>query len=174
MKTNRISNIYSRLAVCSALFSVAFLLSACTLDRWVSVEPGEYVLLTDYDAAGRIGEMTIQEVLIDRDAERVVFKDGADAQVILETRTRQRADWPSGCPANINSTRMEVLELELDNLFIGKQLIAQPVLVRACPPEPEVIVLRTDGAIGGGGSACHDRSQCIFFVRFQMAKMKML
>jgi hypothetical protein len=64
---------------------------------------------------------------------------------------------------------MEVLEIAEDPLIIGATAFSHPILVRDCPPDPARLVLRQDGAIGGGGSACPHPEPCIFFGRQPIA-----
>jgi hypothetical protein len=49
---------------------------------------------------------------------------------------------------------MEVLDIQSSNLSIGRMNFYNPILVRNCPPDPNTIILREDGTIGGAGSAC--------------------
>jgi hypothetical protein len=74
---------------------------------------------------------------------------------------RPRAAWPSGCPSNLGSTRMEVLALAMEELPLASATVQRPVLVRDCPPDPMKLVLRDDGAIGGGGVACVGAETCV-------------
>ncbi|MDY6876648.1 MAG: hypothetical protein SWK90_10680 [Chloroflexota bacterium] len=62
-------------------------------------------------------------------------------EIVASFVPRDRAEWPSGCPANINSTRMEVLDIEEDPLTIGAVVFSDPILVRDCPPDPMRVVL---------------------------------
>jgi hypothetical protein len=58
---------------------------------------------------------------------------------------------------------MEVLELEIETLTIASTTFHRPLLVRNCPPNPEEVVLRSSGEIGGAGTACSWTDECIAF-----------
>jgi hypothetical protein len=133
------------------------------MSRWAEVEPGEYVALQGSLATHEIAARRIETLVIDRNQRQMLltFIDGSETRISFVPR--ERAQWPSGCPSNINSTRMEVLEIAEDPLIIGTIAFSHPILVRDCPPDPARLVLREDGAIGGGGSACPHPKQCIFF-----------
>jgi hypothetical protein len=104
-------------------------------------------------------------VFVDREHETgwLMFDDGSVRVVSLAPRPRQA--WPAGCPANLGSTRMEVLELGADELVLGSTTLDRPILVRDCPPDPEQVVLREDGEIGGAGTACSGAQACMVLER---------
>ena len=139
------------------------LLSACSIDSWVEVEPGEYAILQGGLATDRAAGHGIETLRIDRDARQVVLTQVEGSQIVDSFVPRDRSEWPSGCPSNINSTRMEVLDIAGDSLTVGAVIFNHPVLVRDCPSDPVRIVLRGDGAIGGGGGACPYPEPCIYF-----------
>jgi hypothetical protein len=100
---------------------------------------------------------------IDREQSLVTFVLIDGSKIVAPFVPRHRAEWPAGCPTNIHSTRMEVLDLEAEALTFESLTIGDPILVRACPPEPVRVVLWEDGEIGGSGAACTSENQCIFF-----------
>ena len=146
-----------------ALFGV--LVAGCSISRWSEIEQGQYVALQGSPATHEIAARRVQKLVIDRNQRQMLltFVDGSET--LASFIPRKRAEWPSGCPSNINSTRMEVLEIAEDPLIIETTAFSHPILVRDCPPEPARLVLREDGAIGGGGSACPYPEPCIFFGR---------
>ena len=77
---------------------------------------------------------------------------------------RPRQDWPSGCPANLGSTKMEILDLNVNAITIGKTVIHEPIIVRNCPDEPERVILRENGQLSGTGTACAQNSACVHFM----------
>jgi hypothetical protein len=93
----------------------------------------------------------------------MVFRLADGSDVVTSFVARDRAAWPAGCPTNIQSTRMEVLEIAEDPLSLGSTRLEQPVLVRDCPRNPVRLVLRQDGEIGGGGTACPHGEYCLHF-----------
>ena len=139
------------------------LVAGCSINCWAEVEPGEYVALHGSPATHEITARRIERLVIDRDQRQMLltFIDGSE--ILTSFVPRERAEWPSGCPSNVNSTRMEVLEIAEDPLIIGTTAFSHPILLRDCPPDPARLVLREDGAIGGGGSACPHPEPCIFF-----------
>jgi hypothetical protein len=151
--------------VLAALALSGVLVSGCSIDRWVEVEPGEYVARQGSLATHETAARTIEKLVIDRNQRQMLltFVDGS--QIRTSFVPRDRTEWPYGCPSNVNSTRMEVLEIAEDPLIIGATVFSHPILVRDCPPDPARLVLREDGAIGGGGSACPHPEPCITFGR---------
>lgn len=143
-------------AVAVAALALAGVLAAgCSLSRWVGVEPGEY--------AAEAGARGIQKLDINREQRRMVLTLDDGSEIVAAFVPRDRAAWPAGCPTNINSTRMEVLDIAEEELTIGATTFRHPVLVRDCPRDPVRLVLRADGAIGGGGGACQYPEPCIEF-----------
>jgi hypothetical protein len=142
---------------------VGILATRCSLDRWAGVEPGEYTVLRGGVAKGRAVGHDIEALQVDRDGRRVVLTRADGSQLVASFVPRDRSEWPSGCPTNINATRMEVLDIEVDPLTLGAVTFIHPVLVRDCPRDPVRLVLREDGAIGGGGGACPNLDPCIYF-----------
>lgn len=156
-------NINIRRAAVGVTFFAAVMLSGCLADRWVGVEPGEYVVAHRSGTANATALAEIQKLEIDRDKGVAIFSLVGKQDSFVPFTPRGRAEWPSGCPTNINATRMEVLDLEETPLIIGSITLRQPVLVRGCPPDPIHVILREDGPIGGGGGACTDLNRCVFF-----------
>jgi hypothetical protein len=146
-----------------ALFGV--LVSGCSMSRWAEVEPGEYVALHGSPATHDIAARRTEKLVIDRDRRQILLTFADGSEILTSFVPRERAEWPSGCPSNVNSTRMEVLQIAEDPLTVGATAFSHPILVRDCPTDPARLVLRGDGAIGGGGSACPHPEPCIFFGR---------
>lgn len=142
--------------------TLVLLLAGCTLDRWAEVPPGAYAVSTEGGWANQIARGELRRLVIDRDADELLFEFQDGSQTIVLFSALQRADWPAGCPGNINATRMEVLELEVDRLTLGSLTLMDPILVRDCPPEPMLLVLMEAGPVGGSGNACSYRRACVF------------
>lgn len=140
---------------------VGCVLSGCA--TWTGIESGEYVLVCDGGEANEAAMRAIQKVEIDRDQRVAVFTLVDGSEMVTSFVSRDRAEWPAGCPTNIGSTNMEVLDIEEDALTIESVTFNNPILVRGCPPDPMRVVLREDGEIGGAGGACTWPNQCIFF-----------
>jgi hypothetical protein len=153
----------TRLAAAILVLAVAaVLLGGCSLDRWAKVEPGAYTPIHEGAATMPVAR-EIQGLEIDRDGGVMVLTLVDGTEIAAPFVPRDRSEWPAGCPANIQSTRMEVLEIVPDPLTIGATSLSRPILVRDCPPDPVRIVLREDGAIGGAGTACPYPEPCITF-----------
>lgn len=138
-------------------------LSGCSTARWAGVESGEYVVVCGEGEANEVAMRAIQKMEIDRDQRVAVFTLVDGSEIVTSFVPRDRAEWPAGCPTNIGSTHMEVLDIQEDTLTIESVTFNNPILVRDCPPNPMRIVLREDGEIGGGSSACTWPSECVFF-----------
>jgi hypothetical protein len=142
-------------------------LAGCSPTKYVGVGPGEYSLEGGRSEADEAAARVIQNMTIDRGSGVAVFAllDGSEIETSFVPR--DRAEWPSGCPTNIYTHRMEVLDIEQEELAIGPITFTDPILVRDCPPDPVHVVLREDGEIGnsGGvsGSACGRTEPCICF-----------
>jgi hypothetical protein len=147
-----------RIRAMALLLIIAVLLTGCFRQPQLEVESGEYTQVRGTDEATRSAASTIQRLQIDREAStaRLVLADGSE--ITLTLATRQSSDWPEGCPTNIYSHVMEVLDVEEPVLTLGALTVRDPVLVRDCPGDPEEIVLRADGVIGGGGGARSESS----------------
>ncbi|MGB2815305.1 MAG: hypothetical protein WBC50_02585 [Dehalococcoidales bacterium] len=130
-----------------ALTIFATILSGCSFNRWVEVAGGDYLPVVFSGLHQGVGASLIESMNVDRNKNTVNIhlKDGAE--INADFKMRPKKDSPSGCPSNINATKMEVLEL----------------LVRNCPRNPEVVILREDGQIGGSGTACAGNDKCIHF-----------
>lgn len=144
------------------LTAFALLVSGCSFDRWAEVNGGDYIPVYpgtrghDYSVVD-----SIEHILINRDEDIVqVFLRNGD---IIEAAftARHEEGWPSGCPANLGSTKMEVLDLDVSELTIGSLVLSNPVLVRNCPRQPETVILREDGMMGGSSTACAGNDICI-------------
>jgi hypothetical protein len=155
------------LAMC--LLGATLWLSGC--DRWVAVDAGLYVpqrpdvpLEASETGTPYVKDTELDGILIDRDHQVVwVFFEDTTLRIIPFT-PRPRAAWPSGCPTNIQATRMEALDLPMDALALSGDdnviTVDHPVIVRDCPADPIQLVLRDDGDIGGG-VACAGAQTCV-------------
>jgi hypothetical protein len=137
------------------------LLTGCLTGRRVEITAGEYSPVHGAGASGPAS--TIEAVRVDRDNQTAWFMLNDGSQVILSFTPLPRAEWPAGCPTNVSSTHMEVLEIETEDLTIASTTFQRPVLVRNCPPDPVEIVLRSSGEIGGSGNACSGAGECVTF-----------
>jgi hypothetical protein len=146
-----------------ALALTAVPLAGCSMDRWAEAEPGEYTVVHHGAATTMTGAREIQRLDIDRNGSLMVLTLIDGSEITASFVPRDRKEWPAGCPTNIHSTRMEVLDIMHDPLTIGATSLSHPILVRDCPPDPVRLVLREDGAIGGAGTACPYPEPCVYF-----------
>jgi hypothetical protein len=147
----------TRRALLAAVILLGGLLTACSIHRRAEVAAGEY------EPVRSACNSTIERVRVDRDHRTAWFMLANDSHVIVPLTPRPRSEWPEGCPTSVRSAAMEVLEIETEDLVISDVTFHRPVLVRNCPPSPEEIVLRSDGEIGGGGTACNGTTKCFVF-----------
>jgi hypothetical protein len=136
---------------------IAVVLSAllgCSADRWAEVEPGEYVVIDIHSESNGATISGIETLVVERESNTIAIELQDGPPIVATFVAREKQDWPAGCPSNIGSTRMEVLDIQSNNLSIGGMTFNNPILVRNCPPDPNTLVLREDGTIGGAGSAC--------------------
>ena len=143
------------------------LLTGCLTRRWVDIAAGEYAPVHGAGASGPAS--MIEAVRVDRDNQTAWFMLSDGSQVIVSFTPLPRAEWPAGCPTNIYSTYMEVLEIETEVLTIASTTFHRPVLVRNCPPDPVEIVLLSSGKVGGSGNACSETGECIRFEKASVA-----
>lgn len=152
-------------AIIGAALALIFaaLLAGCVGEPRLEVESGDYKQVQGTDEATRTAARAIRSLRIDRAASIALLTLDDGSHITLALATRDRAEWPVGCPTNIYSHYMEVLDIEEPELAIASMRLRDPVLVRDCPAEPEEVVLRAEGEIGGGGGA---RSEsCLIFSR---------
>ena len=142
------------------VFILGALLSGCGLDSRLPLEQGVYGPTTRAVTTG-----AVETLEVDRDNQQATFQVADGSRLVVSFSARDRADWPSGCPANIGSSIMEVLDINEEYLVIAGLRFDDPILVRNCPAEPEQIALRENGLVGGGGGACANTSNCLHFAR---------
>lgn len=142
------------------LMAPVAILCACQFDRWLSLETGLYEPVSRTAAAALIDSLEV-----DRDNRLATFNMSDGATIAVSFSARDRSDWPSGCPTNIGSSYMEVLDITVRPLVIGELSFEKPILVRDCSSDLERIALREDGLVGGGGSACSGLPICLTFTR---------
>lgn len=146
----------------------------CVPTSSVTVESGEYVAIRGSGETSPDAVRLLQSIHIDREAGTVRIALAGGGGRTLRITSRAREQWPTGCPGNLSNTRMEVLEIEGETLAIGPLILDDPILVRDCPDEPVALVLRSDGAIGGGGGACVGADECIRFEPLDSAAVQRL
>jgi hypothetical protein len=152
--TYRVSAIILLLSVLSVV------LSSCGLNRWLLLESGVYTFLPNMGSTESI--TVVGDLEVDRDNQLVKFTVEDGSKVKASFTFREIETWPVGCPANIGSTYMEILDIEEGSLTLGALTFEDPILVRDCPPEPMRVVLREDGPVGGG-SDCAGQEKCLYF-----------
>lgn len=137
----------------------------CSTDRWAEVEPGEYVVIDIHSESNGTPISGIETLVVERESNTIVIELQDSPPLVATFVSREKQDWLAGCPSNIGSTRMEVLDIQSSNLSVGGMTFNNPILVRNCPPSPNTIVLREHGTIGGAGSACAWPDKDIHFAK---------
>jgi len=137
----------------------------CSADRWIEVEPGEYIVMDIHSESNGPTISGIETLVVERESNTITIELEDGSQLVATFVSREKENWPAGCPSNIGSTRMEILDIQSINLSIEGMTFGNPILVRNCPPDPNTIVLREDGTIGGAGSACAWPDKDIHFAK---------
>jgi hypothetical protein len=137
----------------------------CSADRWAEVEPGEYIVIDIHSESNGATISGVETLVVERESNTIVIELQDGSPLVATFVSREKQDWPAGCPSNIGSTRMEALDIQSSNLSIGGMTFNNPILVRNCPPNPNTIILREDGTIGGAGSACAWPGKDIHFAK---------
>jgi hypothetical protein len=138
--------------------------AGCAADRCLRIDPGPY-------AASEIGEVEpfhsppfIQGLEVDRERSEVVIFLRKGEPLRLAFTAREEGEWPAGCPGNLYSQRLEVLDLQVNAEQAGALGLLDPILVRDCPETPYRLALREDGDLGGAVSACPGSVSCQHFL----------
>jgi len=139
---------------------VLYTQSGCIFDRYLKINPGEFVPTNFQNTANRI---SIEKIKVDRNSSQIEIIHTNGASLMYPFTARPKQQWPSGCPGNIGSHLIEVFDLNTQEISTGNTILHNPVLVRNCPENPEIIILREDGQIGGPGTACSDNIKCMHF-----------
>ena len=137
----------------------------CSTYGWIEVEPGQYAVIDIHSESNGATISGIDTLVVERESNTITIELEDDSQLVTTFVSREKEEWPTGCPSNIGSTRMEVLYIQSSNLSIAGMTFNNPILMRNCPPNPNTIVLREDGTIGGAGSACAWPDKDIHFAK---------
>ncbi|MGC9468747.1 MAG: hypothetical protein ACP5HS_09155 [Anaerolineae bacterium] len=151
--------------------ALVVLLSGCVLpnaDRSIGIDLGVYrpIPSNDPDVEAPWRSLSgVELVFVDREHQTIwiLFEDAS--LVIHGYEAWPEETWPAGCPTNLGSTYMEVLDIAKPELVVGPETIQDPILVRNCPPTPVELVLRNSGDIAVGGSACVGAQICLVLER---------
>ena len=109
------------------------LLAGCIGQPRLEVVSGDYTQVRGTDDASNTAARTIQNLHIDRAAATAILTLNDDSTIPLTLQARHRSAWPEGCPTNIYSHYMEVLDIEEAQLTIASMRMQDPVLVRDRP-----------------------------------------
>lgn len=143
--------------------------SACSADKYLSIDPGSYSVQDNRNQLAGAPGPFVQGIVVDPDTQQltVILRKGEPLQIPYTPR--DRSEWPSGCPGNLYSQRMEVFDLQAAGEALSILDLSDPVLVRNCPDEPYQLILREDGEIGGSVTACPAEIECLRFGKSQNA-----
>jgi hypothetical protein len=153
----------TRLAIMSVIIMVALQVAGCSLDRSLLIDSGTYSLVAYPEKKEGSPPSMIVGLQIDRDEGLVDFILRKGDNIIVPYTVREKRVWPTGCPSNLFSFKMEVIDLIPNDQTASILGFDQPILVRNCPDDPYQLVLRADGIIGGSSTACPYPDICIFF-----------
>ncbi|UCC18039.1 MAG: hypothetical protein JSU58_05665 [Dehalococcoidales bacterium] len=152
------------ITVTSILILITAMILGCSFDKRLEVAEGDYIpVFIETRGHDNSGINQIVSMTVDRGEEiiKIRLTDGSSINAPFSAIPEQ--EWPSGCPASIGSSRMEVLDIDPDELTFGTIAIRNPVVVRNCPQNPEILILREDGLIEGSGTACAGDIMCLHF-----------
>jgi len=137
--------------------------AGCSLAPHLRIDSGYYQVVKQAENDSLQAPMFIEALQVQRDKGVVVFilRKGKDLTVPFTTMGINQ--WPAGCPGNLFSQKMEVLDLHVGAKAAEVLPFDQPVLVRDCPQEPYRLVLRAEGEMGGASTACPHPEPCLFF-----------
>lgn len=130
------------------------------------IEGGNYEAyeVSGHDSAEQAAILATQ-LNVDRDSDTATFTLDDGSQIVTSWTTRDRSDWPTGCPTNYSSTKMEILDLDEDVIMIQSLAFTSPVLVASCPGGSTDVVLTEDvGSANLGGVPCDPGTDiCLWF-----------
>jgi hypothetical protein len=137
--------------------------TGCSLAPHLRIDEGYYRVVEQEDGEPLNPPLFIEALQVRRDKGEVVFFPRKGEDFTVPFTTRDENQWPAGCPGNLYSQKMEVLDLHVGAKAAEIMPYDQPVLVRDCPQDPYRLVLRADGEMGGASTACPHPEPCIFF-----------
>lgn len=143
--------------------TLIILVSGCSLDRSLAIDAGSYAAESPGQEIKSPFPGQVLGLEVDRQEELVTVLLRSGQRIQIPFVARDRRDWPTGCPGNIYSQRMEVFDLELDDRAAEILELDSPILVRNCPADPYRLVLRQDGELGGSSTACPFPEVCRYF-----------
>jgi hypothetical protein len=143
-------------------------LTAC--GEVATAESGTYTatLRTEgHPSLGNLVETPPLTLTVERGPDRIRIRDESGARLV-EVDASARDEGFVGCPGNVSSAEMEVLDLGLDHLDIAGLSLDAPILVTDCGSvgaEQLRLVLRDAGEPGDGFSTACDGAQqgCLYF-----------
>jgi hypothetical protein len=145
------------------IFSLTLLVSGCSLDQSLAIDSGSYVIENQGQEIEGTFSVPVVGLQVNRQTGKVTAFLRSGERYQIPYTARDNGDWPSGCPGNIYSQRMEVFDLGEDGPTAKILGLDSPILVRNCPADPYQLVLRQDGELGGASTACPYPETCLYF-----------
>jgi len=145
-------------------FALLLIAAGCSLDRYLPIENGYYTA-----GDSRVSEVGhpppwISGLDVDRQAKVVTLYLRKGDPVEVPFFVREKDAWPAGCPSNLYSQHMEVIDLQVNREEAELLGLEDPILARNCPESPPRLVLREDGEVGGSSTACPYPVSCLYFL----------
>ena len=88
----------------------------CSTDRWIEVEAGEYAVIDVHSESNGATISGIETLVVDRESNTIAIELEVGSPIVVTFVAIEKEAWPTGCPSNIGSTHMEVLDIQSSNL----------------------------------------------------------
>ncbi|MCK6503436.1 hypothetical protein L6R53_08575 [Myxococcota bacterium] len=102
-------------------------------------------------------------MVVDAEDGTVELRNGDDTLLaVVDLVPRDEDEWPTDCPTNFGSTRMEVADLDLDEVDLGGLVIAAPAIQADCPTGDRLHLFAAD-TDRLGLAVCAESSACAVY-----------
>ncbi len=145
-------------------FALLLIAAGCSLDRYLPIKGGYYAAAKSGTSDGRHPSPWIEGLIVDYRGKVVTLYLRKGDPVEVPFSVRERDAWPTGCPSNLYSQHMEVVDLQVNREEAEILGLEDPILARNCPESPPRLVLREDGEMGGSSTACPYPVSCLYFL----------
>lgn len=134
-------------------------------DDTALIESGTWLLTDSWQDGEQLDEATAPSgsMVVDVDAGTVEIRNGVDTLLaVVDLVPRDEDEWPTDCPTNFSSTRMEVADLDLDEVDLGGLVIVAPAIQADCPTGDRLTLFAAD-TDRLGLSVCAESSACAVY-----------
>jgi hypothetical protein len=140
------------------LVLVTVALSGCGIRDTSAVESGTYVAVDASLGDGITDEPLLDVVLeVDRDGGTATLTDTEDGTVAFDLVELDRDLWPTDCPTNFSSVRVELVLLDVDSVMLSDTTFNDPALIAGCGmdgAEPHVTLTHASDETNGARASC--------------------